>query len=138
MNLAIKHINSIETIRRQLLDLSAILKNSKQNKELMIMVEKLESSFLEIENQLVQLKITGTGQDGVRFEKMIVEKLFYLASNVQISDFKPADSYLEVYKILKIRLTEIIKKLEILKEDKLKQTLKILTDNGVEKVVIKK
>ena len=41
------------------------------------MVEKLESSFLEIENQLVQLKITGTGQDGVRFEKMIVEKLFY-------------------------------------------------------------
>ena len=103
----------------------------------MIMVDKLESSFLEIENQLVQLKITGTGQDGVRFEKMIVEKLFYLASNIQISDFKPADSYLEVYKILKIKLSEISKKLEILKEDKLKQTLKILTDNGVEKVVMK-
>ena len=31
---------------------------------------------------------------------MIGEKLAYLAENVQISDFRPADSYYEVYELL--------------------------------------
>ena len=135
LNLAINHINSIETIRRQLLDLIATLKKSKQNKELMTMVEKLELEFLEIEKLLIQLKITGTGQDGVRFPKMITEKLFYLANNIQISDFKPADSYIEVYKILKNRLNKISEKLNKLKEGRLEESLKILKDEGVEIIV---
>jgi hypothetical protein len=135
LNLAINHINSIETIRRQLLDLIATLKKSKQNKELMTMVEKLELEFLEIEKLLIQLKITGTGQDGVRFPKMITEKLFYLANNIQISDFKPADSYIEVYKILKNRLNKISEKLNKLKEVRLEESLKILKDEGVEIIV---
>ena len=97
LNTTISHINSIEVIRRQLLDLKAMLKNSSSKKEFVQMVDKLENQFLEIEKQLIQLKITGTGQDGVRYQKMLVEKLRYLAANVQISDFKPADSYVEVY-----------------------------------------
>ena len=43
---------------------------------------------------------------------MLVEKLRYLAANVQISDFKPADSYVEVYKILKGRLNSITQNLK--------------------------
>ena len=88
LNTTISHINSIEVIRRQLLDLKAMLNNSNSKKEFVQMVDKLENQFLEIEKQLIQLKITGTGQDGVRYQKMLVEKLD-IAANVQISDFKP-------------------------------------------------
>ena len=136
LNITISHINSIEVIRRQLLDLKAMLNNSNSKKEFVQMVDKLENQFLEIEKQLIQLKITGTGQDGVRYQKMLVEKLRYLAANVQISDFKPADSYVEVYEILKGRLNSISQKFEKLKTDDLSNTLDTLRNNKVEMIVI--
>ena len=132
LNLAISHVNSIETIRRQLIDLKAMLKNSNQKKNLMEIVEKLESEFLEVEKKLIQLKITGTGQDGVRYEKMLIEKLRYLASNIQISDFKPADSYNEVYTVLKDRLERIADEFNKLKKENLKNTLVSLKNEGVD------
>ena len=135
LNTTISHINSIEVIRRQLLDLKAMLKNSSSKKEFVQMVDKLENQFLEIEKQLIQLKITGTGQDGVRYQKMLVEKLRYLAANVQISDFKPADSYMEVYEILKGRLNSIAQKFEKLKTDDLSNTLDTLRNNKIEMIV---
>ena len=135
LNTTISHINSIEVIRRQLLDLKAMLKNSSSKKEFVQMVDKLENQFLEIEKQLIQLKITGTGQDGVRYQKMLVEKLRYLAANVQISDFKPADSYVEVYEILKGRLNSIAQKFEKLKTDDLSNTLDVLRNNKIEMIV---
>ena len=132
LNLAISHVNSIETIRKQLIDLKAMLKNSDQKKDLMVIVEKLESEFLEVEKKLIQLKITGTGQDGVRYEKMLVEKLRYLATNVQISDFRPADSYDEVYTILKNRLEKVANEFDKLKNQNLKNTLIALKDKDVD------
>ena len=135
LNTTISHINSIEVIRRQLLDLKAMLKNSSSKKEFVQMVDKLENQFLEIEKQLIQLKITGTGQDGVRYQKMLVEKLRYLAANVQISDFKPADSYVEVYEILKGRLNSIAQKFEKLKTEDLSNTLDTLRNNKIEMIV---
>ena len=135
LNTTISHINSIEVIRRQLLDLKAMLKNSSSKKEFVQMVDKLENQFLEIEKQLIQLKITGTGQDGVRYQKMLIEKLRYLAANVQISDFKPADSYVEVYEILKGRLNSIAQKFEKLKTEDLSNTLNTLRNNKIEMIV---
>ena len=135
LNTTISHINSIEVIRRQLLDLKAMLKNSSSKKEFVQMVDKLENQFLGIEKQLIQLKITGTGQDGVRYQKMLVEKLRYLAANIQISDFKPADSYLEVYEVLKGRLNSIAQKFEKLKTNDLSNTLDTLKNNKIEMIV---
>ena len=135
LNTTISHINSIEVIRRQLLDLKAMLKNSSSKKEFVQMVDKLENQFLGIEKQLIQLKITGTGQDGVRYQKMLVEKLRYLAANVQISDFKPADSYVEVYEVLKGRLNLIAQKFEKLKTNDLSNTLDTLRNNKIEMIV---
>ena len=132
INLAISHINSIETIRRQLLDFEAMLKSSNQDKGLIELVNNLEEEFLDLEKQLIQLKITGTGQDSVRYEKMILEKLRYLANTVQISDFKPADSYNQVYDVLKSRLNKVGEKLEILKNQNIGDALKVLKENGIE------
>ena len=136
INLAVHYINSIEVVRRQLLDLKAMLKNTNHEEELISLVDILESEFLELEKQLTQLKTTGTGQDEVRYEKMIGEKLAYLANNVQISDFKPADSYHEVHKLLKSRLDKVGEQFENLKNENLKNTLNSLRDKGVDIIVM--
>ena len=136
INLAIHYINSIEVVRRQLLDLKAMLKNTNHKEELISLVDKLESEFLELEKQLTQLKTTGTGQDEVRYEKMIGEKLAYLANNVQISDFRPADSYYEVHKLLKSRLDKVGEQFDKLKNENLKNTLNALRDKGVDLIVM--
>ena len=135
INLAVSYINSIETIRRQLIDLKDTLKSTNQKEDIISMVEKLESEFLELEKKLVQLKITGKGQDTIRFEKMIVEKLIYLANNVQISDYRPADSYQDVHKVLKTRLNKIGEQLTKLKDENFKMTLNKLKEKGIDIII---
>jgi glycosyltransferase involved in cell wall biosynthesis len=135
INLAVSYINQIETIRRQLIDLKDTLKSTNQKEDIISMVEKLESEFLELEKKLVQLKITGKGQDTIRFEKMIVEKLIYLANNVQISDYRPADSYRDVHKVLKTRLNNIGMQLTKLKDENFKITLNKLKEKGIDIII---
>ena len=68
LNVTANYINSIEIVRRQLLDLKSMLSNTNQKEELISLVDSLESDFLNLEKKLIQLKETGTGQDDVRFE----------------------------------------------------------------------
>ena len=67
---------------------------------------------------------------------MLVEKLRYLATNVQISDFRPADSYDEVYTILKNRLEKVANEFDKLKNQNLKNTLTELRNKGVDIVLM--
>lgn len=135
LNLTISHINTIEKIRRQLLDLKITFKNTKQKSEIITLVEKLESKFLNLELKFVQLKITGKGQDEVRYEKKLLEKLAYLASNIQISDFKPANSYLEVHQILRERLVLAEKELNKLINFDLKSMQDNLNEIGIGMII---
>ena len=107
LNTTAMYVNSIESIRRQLIDLKSALSGNGKDDNLISEVDNLESKFLHIEKKLLQLKTTGKGQDVVRYQKMIGEKLAYLAENVQISDFRPADSYYEVYELLHKRLQDV-------------------------------
>ena len=107
LNTTAMYVNSIESIRRQLIDLKSALSGNGKDDNLISEVDNLESKFLDVEKKLLQLKTTGKGQDAVRYQKMIGEKLAYLAENVQISDFRPADSYYEVYELLHKRLQDV-------------------------------
>jgi hypothetical protein len=66
---------------------------------------------------------------------MIVEKLIYLANNVQISDYRPADSYRDVHKVLKTRLNNIGEKLIELKDGNFKITLNELKEKGIDIII---
>ncbi|MEN0048476.1 MAG: sialidase, partial [Bacteroidota bacterium] len=57
-------VNKAERIRRQLLDLKPLL--SKDMKNLSKMLNQVDSTAQEIENKMIQLKHTGTGQDVIR------------------------------------------------------------------------
>ena len=75
LNITTEYVNTIESVRRQLLDLKSVLSGGNMSDDLIEEVDGLENKFLDLEKKLLQLKITGKGQDGVRYEKMIGEKL---------------------------------------------------------------
>ena len=137
LNVTTEYVNTIESVRRQLLDLNSVLNGGNMSDDLIKEVDDLENKFLDLEKKLLQLKITGKGQDGVRYEKMIGEKLSYLAQNVQISDFRPADSYYEVYELLHKRLEEVGVQLETLVSNDLNEFVKKMNTKGINTIVLK-
>ena len=137
LNITSNYVNSIEKVRRQLLDLKSILSSSENNQSIILKINEIENKFLEIEKKLLQLQTTGTGQDEVRYEKMIGEKLAYLANNVPNADFKPADSYYEVYEILHKRLENVGIEYDNLMDSELKAFIQKLNSEGVNTIVLK-
>jgi photosystem II stability/assembly factor-like uncharacterized protein len=106
MNTAAEMINQIEWVRRQTYDLKAVLKDQKADEEILAAANSLDEKLIAVEENLLQLKLTGTGQDNVRWPQKVVSKLAYLADAVATADFPPADQHREVQQLLEQRLRE--------------------------------
>jgi hypothetical protein len=135
MNKLSGEINKIERIRRQLLDKKTILQTQKDKKEVLEAIDSMNDEFLAIEKKIIQLKITGTGQDNIRFPSMLASRIAYLASVVAVADFPPTDQAQEVHKILQQRLADYSSALDELLKGKFAAFLKLLSDHKVEIIV---
>jgi photosystem II stability/assembly factor-like uncharacterized protein len=56
--------------------------------------------LMDLEMNLVDLRLTGGGQDGVRFAAKLISRLGYLANGLSNADFAPTDQHGEVQRIL--------------------------------------
>ena len=101
-------INRIEWTRRQVLDLEAILRDQggTGTAEILRQSQALTQKLIAVEEHLIQLRVTGTGQDGVRWPAQVSERLRYLIGNTATADFKPTDQTGEVHQVLKVELEE--------------------------------
>jgi hypothetical protein len=95
-------VNEAEQVRRQLRDLMPLV-----DEDMLAKLKALDDAVTGVENQMLQIKQTGKGQDAIRLPGMLMEKLAYLASTVAIADFKPADQYLAVYEKLHGEFVEV-------------------------------
>ena len=136
MNEAVGLINQIESLRRQISDLAITLKEQKGYPEILESISSLDSNLIELEGELTQLKITGTGQDQIRYPAMLVEKISYLASTVPTSDFPPANSHLEVYDLLRERLNNHQEAFEVIRSGSLQNLMELFDEHGVKPVMI--
>jgi len=67
----------------------------------------------DIEDNLIQRRLTGQGQDTVRWAPKLISKLNYLANGVSGSaDFAPNTQQREVHAIFKEQLTGLRKRLD--------------------------
>ena len=109
-------INRIEWTRRQLLDLEAILRDQGGTgaAEILQQSQSLTQKLIGVEENLIQLRVTGTGQDGVRWPAQVSERLRYLIGNTGTADFKPTDQTGEVHQVLKIQLEEARRNLNLI------------------------
>lgn len=99
-------VNRIEWVRRQLYDLVDVLEAQGDADDLVEEADALDDRFIEVEERLIQLRNTGTGQDGVRYPAKIAGKLSHLYGGVANADFPPTDQQGEVLTILEERLRE--------------------------------
>ena len=135
---ASKMVNELEILRRQLYDLRAILEVQNDNDEVLNSLNNVDSLLTSLEGKLVQLRASGTGQDAVRWPSMLVEKLSYLAGSTAIADFAPADQYVEVYQLLKERLTTYQAEMDQIMNGAFAEFISTLRENGVEPIVRRK
>jgi hypothetical protein len=77
-----------------------------EDEEVKEAAKALEEKLVELEMNLVDLRLTGQGQDRVRVEAKLLSKLSYLTSGLANADFRPTDQEKEVQQILHDRLAE--------------------------------
>ena len=90
-------VNEIDWLRRQVLDLKLLAEETRRVEAIASAVDGLDGSLLAVEEQLIQLLITGTGQDHLRWPTQLAGRILYLAGVVATSDFRPTDQMQEVY-----------------------------------------
>jgi photosystem II stability/assembly factor-like uncharacterized protein len=104
MNAVAELVNRIEWIRRQLYDLKAVIEDRGGEDEVVAAADALDEKLIGVEENLIQMKLTGTGQDAIRWPQMLFGKIAYLAGAVGVADFRPTDQAREVHALLRGRL----------------------------------
>ena len=128
-------VNQIEFIRSQLDKLSATLEKSTNSVSVKSALEDLDKKLIDIEENLIQRKATGQGQDTVRWPPKLLTKLNYLANGLASGDFGPTKQQREVQSLFKEQLAGLQNRLDgVLKQD-LPAFNKLLTDNNIKDVI---
>jgi hypothetical protein len=103
LDAAVEAVNDSELVRGQIRN----LRNLTQDAEVKKVIDDLDNKVVGIERQLLELRTTGHGQDGVRFGSRLVQKIGYLANSLQSADFRPTNQQLAVQKDLEGKLKKL-------------------------------
>jgi hypothetical protein len=98
-------INQIEWIRKQLYDLKVMLKEKHGTETIIKAGDELDQKFIEIENFLFSMELSGSG-DGLRWPDKFYVKLRFLANDIGKSDFPPTSQQIEVHEMFKRQLDD--------------------------------
>jgi hypothetical protein len=98
-------INRAENVRSQLATLQVRLGEKKDGKEpvhkdVKDAAEALDKKVVAAEETLFQMRVTGRGQDILRWPMKTAEQLLYLLGRVSETDFAPTAAQREVHQIL--------------------------------------
>ena len=104
---AVTMINSMESIRGQLAALKATIADDTTRKALAGSADSLDLKLRVVERRLFQTRVTGRGQDLIRWPARIAEQLEYLANSVQSSDHAPTAAQREVAALLREQLNAV-------------------------------
>jgi hypothetical protein len=97
--------------------------------------DALDNKLIDIEEQLIQRRLTGQGQDTVRWPPRLIGKLNYLSSGLAGSDFQPTTQQREVHAMFKTQLATLRSRLDEVVNKDLDAFNKLLRDRGVGNVI---
>jgi photosystem II stability/assembly factor-like uncharacterized protein/flagellar hook assembly protein FlgD len=113
-------VNQIEIIRSQLNSIGTLLTvapgdgssssqsgNGSSYTDVRMAANNLDAKLIEIEDELIQRKLTGQGQDTVRWPPKLLTKINYLANGLAGSDFPPTNQQRDVHAIFKQQLSTL-------------------------------
>jgi hypothetical protein len=133
LNQAADAVHRIEAVRVQLEAINRVVEDAGVKRA----SDSLQQKLIDLEMNLVELRLTGGGQDGVRFASKLISKLGYLANGIASSDFKPTDQHAEVQVLLNTQLREHLTALDTILGRDLAAFNELLKQRNVPNVVVK-
>lgn len=124
-------VNAMELVRVQLNDLKKYAGMHADKKAIEAAIHEVDSLATDLEGTWIQLKITGTGQDIVRWPAELAEQLDYLISGVSSVDYPPTDQHKQVATILHDKTEKAKADFEQFKSNQLDPFLQKLQEWGV-------
>ena len=140
-------VNEIELIRSQLAATSALLDtgtagsagvspaSASDYTAIKRAADDLDKKLSELEDNLIQRKLTGQGQDTVRYPPKLISKLGYLANGIAGGDFQPTAQQREVKTMFETQLAAHRRRLDEILDQDLGAFNKLLRDRGVSNVI---
>ena len=133
LNAAADAVHRIEAARVQIEAIARAVDDAEVRRA----ADSLQQRLVDLEMNLVDLRQTGAGQDGVRFGSKLVSKIAYLANGIASSDFKPTDQHVEVQQILARELRGHLAALDALLARELAAFNEMLRQRNVPNVVVR-
>jgi hypothetical protein len=127
--------NQIEFIRSQLEKLMTTLSGGTDSAAAKSATDALDKKLTDIEDELIQRKLTGQGQDAVRWPPKLLAKISYLASGLGSGDFGPTKQQREVQALLKQQLGGVRQRFDSLLSQDLTTFNKLLSDSNIKTVI---
>ncbi len=111
---AARLVNRVEWVRKQMYDMKPVFQDQEGFDDIIAAADAFDEELIEVEQKLIRMTTTGTGQDGVRYPTMVAGRLRYLAGAAGTADFRPTDQMGEVHQVLAAQLREYSAELEVL------------------------
>ena len=105
LNSTVEMSNAVEGARGQLASLKAVLRTDSVRADVRAAADSLDRKLVAAEENLLQVRVTGRGQDLLRWPMRLAEQLVYLAQSVGDSDFAPTESHRQVQRLLHEQVT---------------------------------
>jgi hypothetical protein len=132
---AAQMVNQIEFIRSQLEKLTATLSGGSDSLAAKSATEAFDKKLVEIEEELIQRRLTGQGQDTVRWPPKLLAKINYLAGGLASGDFGPTKQQREVHALFKQQLAGLRKRLDSVLGQDLTTFNKLLADSNIKTTI---
>jgi len=129
-------INQIELVRSQLVTLRSVLAADRAAADIRSAADSLEQKFIAVEEDLHQLRLTGRGQDEVRWPAKLAAQITYLAGGMAGADFAPTTQQREVRQLLGQQLRASRTRFDQLVAQDLAQFNALLKQKNVANVVV--
>ena len=134
LNRATEVINGAERIRSQLQAIQG-LSGEDETLELRNRAKELEAQFTAVEAKLLQLNMTGRGQDGLRWPSGSAQQIRSLLAHEESSDFPPTEQHRAVGDALRVELDEAQAEYDVLVRTQLSAFNAMLVAQGLGGVI---
>lgn len=126
-------VNQIEFIRGQLDQLRHTLGDA--DASVKSAADELDKKLIDVEDHLIQRRLTGQGQDTVRWPSKLLSKLGYLGNGLSGSDFPPTNQHREVHAAFKQQLASIKLRFDAAINQDVAAFNKLLRDRNIGNVI---
>jgi photosystem II stability/assembly factor-like uncharacterized protein len=97
--------------------------------------DDLDKKLIDVEDSLIQRRLTGQGQDTVRWPPKLISKISYLANGIAGGDFQPTTQHREVKAMFEEQLATHRRRLDDIVSKDLDAFNKLLRDRGIGNVI---